>query len=173
MHWIDIIIVAVITLSVITGLFRGFIKELIALSIWIIAIWLAIHYNPLIDPWLIPYVKDANIRKVLDFVIILLATLIAGGITNAALGFILKHSGLSSIDRLLGMIFGFIRGIFIVSVIIVMLKITNFDYDDKTAKFPNKFTPIVNWLYHKLPKVIQQVNSLDTNHWFNAELELS
>mgnify|MGYP006371064045 FL=1 len=43
-HWVDYVIIAIIGLSVITGLFRGFVKELIALTVWVLAIWLALNY---------------------------------------------------------------------------------------------------------------------------------
>ena len=42
LQWVDLAIIAVIGLSVLTGLFRGFVKELVALCVWILAIWLGI-----------------------------------------------------------------------------------------------------------------------------------
>ncbi|GGI76103.1 CvpA family protein [Legionella impletisoli] len=158
-HWLDYLIFAVIGLSVITGLFRGFVKELIALIVWVLAVWLAYHYSNLLDPFLRPYVQDKNIRLVIAFVAVLLSTLIAGGLVNAILSFILTRSGLSGTDRLLGMGFGFVRGIFIVSLIMLIVKITEVphqEYSDQSRLYA-KFDPVVNWMAFYVPEFISEV----------------
>lgn len=163
LHWFDYFIIAVIGLSVITGLFRGFVKELIALCIWVLAIWLALTYAHILDSWLVAYIKDSTARIAASFVIILLATLIVGGLLNALLSFILSKSGLSGTDRLLGMGFGFIRGAFIVSLLIVVIEmvgIVHQDYAKQSVLYP-KFKPLVSWLAKFMPDVLQQVRKLD------------
>src|SRR5688500_1378784 len=118
LHWIDLVIIAVIGLSAITGLFRGFVKELIAICVWILALWLAFTYSSQLQPWLHPYIKDNTGNAIVAFILILLATLLIGGIINALFSFILRQSGLSGTDRLLGVVFGFVRGVFIVALMI-------------------------------------------------------
>ena len=93
LQWIDIAIIAVIGLSVITGLFRGFVKELVALCVWILAIWLAFNYSQNLDPWLKSYVQEQSARTAIAFVIILFATLLVGGVINAILSFIFLSRG--------------------------------------------------------------------------------
>lgn len=165
LHWIDYLIVAVIALSVITGLFRGFIKELIALCVWILAIWLAFSYSPTLDPWLAPHIHDKTARTVVAFVAILLATIIIGGLFNALLSFILRRSGLSGTDRLLGMGFGFVRGVFIVALLMLVVKMTTLPHENYTqqSKLYTKFEPLVNWLNGFMPGIISQVKELDQN----------
>ncbi len=51
-HWLDYIILVIISLSILTGLFRGFVKEVIALCSWISAIWLGYHYSHILQPGL-------------------------------------------------------------------------------------------------------------------------
>ena len=82
-HWVDYIIIGVITLSVITGLFRGFIKELVALCIWILAIWLSFKYSSVLEEWLQSYIQDKTVRTAVAFIAVLLGTIIVGGIFNA------------------------------------------------------------------------------------------
>ena len=163
LHWMDYVIIAVIGLSVITGLFRGFIKELIALGVWILAIWLAFNYSSALDPWLQPYVHDKTARTVVSFVAILLATIIVGGLFNALLSFILHRAGLSGTDRLLGMGFGFVRGVFIVALLMLVVKMTSIPHQDYTnqSQLYAKFDPLVNWLYKFTPNLIQQVKVFD------------
>ncbi len=161
--WLDFVIIAVIGLSVITGLFRGFVKELIALCVWILAIWLSLTYSSRLDPWLQPYIHDKTARTALAFVGILLATLIVGGLFNAMLSFILKRSGLSGTDRLLGMGFGFVRGVFIVALLMVVVKMTAIPYQAYTSasRLYSKFDPLVNWIYGYLPDLMKQVGVFD------------
>lgn len=163
-NWLDFTIIAVIGLSVITGLFRGFLKELIALCVWVLAIWLAITYSSLLDPWLQPYISDKTVRTAVAFVAILLATIILGGLCNALLSFILHRSGLSGTDRLLGMGFGFVRGLFIVSLLMLVVKITAIPYYQNfsnQSRLYAKFDPIVDWLYGLMPEFIKRVKSID------------
>ena len=164
-HWLDYVIIAVIGLSVLTGLFRGFIKELIALCVWILAIWLAYSYSSALDPWLTHYVQDKTARTVIAFIAILLATIIVGGIFNALLSFILRSTGLSGTDRLLGMAFGLVRGVFIVALIMVVVKMTSDpqkSYVSQSRIYPT-LEPLVSWVYGYMPGLIKQIKVFDKN----------
>lgn len=164
-YWVDIAIVIIIGLSVFTGLIRGFVKELIALAVWILAFWVAYHYSHHLDPWLQKYIQDQTVRKVTAFILVLIGTLVAGGLVNAILGFIMKRSGLSGTDRILGMGFGFVRGVFIVALIMVVIKMTSLPHEEysKESKLYAQFDPVVNWLSTLMPDVIQKVKALDND----------
>lgn len=164
-HWVDIVIAAIIALSVITGLFRGFIKELIALCIWILAIWLAITYTRTISPWFEAYIHDQTVCFVVAFVAILLVTIILGGVCNAVLSYILTRSGLSGTDRILGMAFGFVRGVFIVSLLMLVVKMTSIPHEAyaQQSLLYSKFEPIVNWLQQFTPAMLQRIKGFHTD----------
>ncbi|HAT1596239.1 TPA: CvpA family protein [Legionella pneumophila] len=163
LQWVDIAIVAIIALSVLTGLFRGFVKELVALCVWVLAIWLGFNYSQILDPWLSSYIQEQSVRTVIGFIIILFATLFVGGVVNAILSFILKRAGLSGTDRTLGMGFGFLRGVFIVALIMVAVKMTSLPYQEysQKSKLYARFDPVVALLYSHLPEFIKQVKSVD------------
>lgn len=163
LQWVDIGIIAVIALSVITGLFRGFVKELVALCVWVLAIWLGFNYSESLDPWLKSYIAEHSARTAVAFIIILFATLLAGGIVNATLSFILKRAGLSGTDRTLGMGFGFLRGIFIVALIMVAVRMTSLPYEEysKKSKLYNRFDPVVALVYGHLPEFIKHMKTVD------------
>ena len=165
LHWVDIAIIAVIGLSVLTGLFRGFVKELIALCAWALAIWFGFKYSQILDPWLSPYIQEHSIRSAASFIIILFAVLLAGGVVNALLSFVLKRAGLNGTDRTLGMGFGFIRGVFIVALLMVAVKMTSLPYQQyaQDSKLYARFDPVVAMLYSHLPDVIKQVKTVDTS----------
>lgn len=161
---IDYIILGVIGLSVITGLFRGFVKESVALVVWIVAIWCAYHYAAVVETWLKPYVDDTSVRTIISFVVILVAVVLFGAILNALLSFVLHRTGLSGTDRLLGMLFGFARGIFIVALVILVLNMTSLakkeDYAHHSVLY-TKFDPLVQWLSSMMPSLIKQASFFD------------
>lgn len=162
-NWIDYTIVGIIGLSVITGLFRGFVKELIALGVWVLAIWFAFKYSSELVPYLQTYIHDKSACSVAAFVLILLGTLIVGSLLNALLSFILHRSGLSGTDRLLGMAFGFVRGAFIVALIMLVVKMTSAPSEEyrKESYLYIKFDPLVDWLYTFTPNFIKQMKIFD------------
>ncbi len=148
-HWIDYVIIGIISLSVITGLFRGFVKEIVALLVWALGLWASFLYSTKLEVLFSSFLHDKNMRLVAAFLSILLFILIVGALFNRILSVILQRSGLSSTDRLLGMGFGLIRGIFTVTLIIVAINMTNIEgakqYSNK-SKLYAKFTPFVNYM---------------------------
>lgn len=175
-YWLDLVIIGVIALSVLTGLVRGFVKELIALGVWVIAVWLSFIYAKAVAEWLGTYVQDKSVRVVLAYITIILGTLLAGGIINSVLSFVMHRSGLSGTDRILGASFGLIRGIFLVSLVMVMIRLSGFPEDEyaKQSLLYGKFTPIVNWMYQYTPDLIHRVEHFEhqSGKQERAELEV-
>lgn len=162
-HWVDIAIIVIIGLSIVTGFMRGFMKEVIALCIWILAVWLAYSYTTTVEPWLAPYIHDKTLRTGASFMAILATTLLAGALVNLLFSFVLKRSGLSGTDRILGMGFGLVRGIFLVAVIILAIQITAIPQDNYAhdSKLYAKFDPVVHWLYGYVPEFIKHMQVID------------
>ncbi|MGQ3891132.1 CvpA family protein [Legionella sp. CNM-4043-24] len=162
-YWVDLLILGVIALSVLTGLIRGFVKELVAICVWAIAIWVAWHYSSVLDPWLQNWIQDKTARMVASFILILLSCLVIGGLVNALLGLLLKKTGLSGTDRLLGMGFGLVRGVFIIGLIMVAVKLTSLPYEEyaRESRLYAKFDPLVDWLGGKMPEFISQAKALE------------
>lgn len=163
LQWLDLIIIGVIGLSALTGLFRGAVKEIIALGIWIVAIWMGYNYSKSLTPWLQSYISDQSARTVVAFLIILFGVLLAGGIINTILSFMLRRTGLSGMDKILGMVFGFARGVFIVSLILATVKMTSLPYEQYTANSAlcAQLNPVINWISGYFPAFINRVKSVD------------
>lgn len=162
--WMDIAIEGIVGLSVFTGLMRGFVKELIALVAWVLAIWIAFEYMDVISLWLQPYLHDKTIRAICAFFAILIAVLVSGSLVNACLSFLLKHSGLSGTDRILGMGFGLVRGVLIVAIIMVVIALTQMPiqpYAQESRLYPY-FSPVVAWLAERVQPIIARAQAMES-----------
>ncbi|MGM9453666.1 CvpA family protein [Legionella bozemanae] len=169
-QWVDLIFIIIIGLSSITGLLRGFIKEAIALGVWILAVWAGYNYSGSLNPYLQPYIQDQSIRTIIGFIIVVLGVLIAGGIANAILGLFLRGSGLGAMDKVLGGIFGFARGVFILSLIFAILSMTSLPYQQyvQSSRVYNQLLPVINWISGSLPGLINKAKqTVSANESFN------
>lgn len=160
--WIDIAIVAIVGFSVITGLFRGFVKEAISICVWIMAFWAALHYGSWLNVYVEPYIHDSTAKIVVEFILIFLGVLILGSILNAIISFILHRTGLSATDRVLGMGFGFLRGVFLVVLILIGMQIAGMDSDYlKKSRLVDKLSPLINKLNEYVPQFIEHMKDFE------------
>jgi membrane protein required for colicin V production len=115
----DYAVIAILAASVLIGLFRGLIKELLSLIAYVAAFTAAMRYGPLVYEWLTPHIDTPALRLGVSYVGVFIAVLLAVGIVNMALGMLIKATGLSPADRGLGGIFGLARGLLIVLVLVI------------------------------------------------------
>ncbi len=125
MAWADWAVLAIIGVSAVLSLFRGFVREAIALAGWIAGLWLAFNYAPVGAEWFERWVESSEIRFVLGFVVVLAAVLVVAGVTARLVGGLVDVTGLGGTDRVLGMIFGAGRGAVIVSALVLLAGFTD------------------------------------------------
>jgi len=123
-NWADWSILAIISLSSLFSLKRGFVKEALSLVTWVAAFIIARTFNPNLQTLLIDLIDTVVFRAVAAFAILFIGTLIVGAIINSLIGLLVKITGLTTTDRLLGVIFGVARGVIIVVVTIALLRVT-------------------------------------------------
>ncbi len=113
MQWIDVVILAIIVISMLTSVLRGFIKEVLSLIAWVVAFFVASNfYEPVAK--LFTFTDDSRVQIALALIVLFFGTLILIGLANFLITTILKKTGLSGTDRVLGMVFGAARGFIIV-----------------------------------------------------------
>ena len=121
MSWVDLIIIAIIVISALISLVRGFVKESISLASWLFAGFIAfIYFTPLAD-LLEPYIESPTVRTGSSFAILFVSSLIVGAIINFMVSQLVSKTGLSGTDKSLGVVFGTARGLLIVIIVLALL----------------------------------------------------
>lgn len=165
-HWIDYLIIGIIGLSMLTGLFRGFVKELVALMVWVITVWVGCNYSQLLAKYYEPYLHNQTVRIVAAFISIFLVVLVLGGLANWLINYLLKRSGLNGTDRFLGMSFGLARGVFIVTLLILVVEMTSIPHQEysRQSYLYSKFSPLVSLLYTHMPDFIKHMQLFESKN---------
>ena len=121
---LDWLIIAVVVLSTLLSLKRGFVKEVMSLVTWVVAFIVAVKFTSPLQSLLVDQVQNDQIRYIVAFIALFIATLVIGALVNFMLGSLVQATGLSSTDRVIGMLFGFVRGALIVVAFISLLSLS-------------------------------------------------
>ncbi|GGY82314.1 CvpA family protein [Marinobacter zhanjiangensis] len=122
--WIDWVIIALLTISTLISLKRGFVREALSLVTWVAAFIIARTFHPQMQSLLAGTVETPLVRLIAAFAILFVSTLIVGAIINNLIGHLVRVTGLSATDRVLGMVFGLLRGVVVVVVAIAFTRYT-------------------------------------------------
>lgn len=121
MNWADWAIIAVLGASVLISVIRGFVREAMSLVVWAAALAVAMFFYQHLALWLVDVIDTPSLRFVVAWLVLFIAVLIVGGMVNYLLGQMIRATGLSGTDRLLGVIFGGARGAIVVLVVLIVL----------------------------------------------------
>lgn len=115
----DYVVIGVLLLSVVLGLFRGMVKEVLSLANWVVAFWVANRYGAELAVYM-DWAESLTppMKALIGCAVAFFATMIVGAIFISLLGKIVAAAGLGFADRGLGGVFGFARGLFIVLVLV-------------------------------------------------------
>jgi membrane protein required for colicin V production len=121
MNWADWTIVGILTVSCLIGLKRGLVKEALSLVVWLAAFFVAVSFREPFSQLLSNAIEVPSVRELAAFGGLFVATLVVGAMVNYLIGELVKLTGLSGTDRLLGMVFGLARGVVVVMAILILL----------------------------------------------------
>ena len=103
--------------------------EAISLLSWVLAIWVALSFNAVAAAWLAPWIGVPSARQGAAFVLLFVAVLVVGGLLSFVVRRLVRHTGLSGTDRMLGMLFGAARGAVLVIVLVLVAGVTTLPAD--------------------------------------------
>jgi membrane protein required for colicin V production len=152
MVWIDYAILAVIGLSTLISLVRGFVKEAVSLIIWISAFFVAsTFYANLAN--LLTNISDQFLRNAAAITILFITTLILGALINYLIGQLVSKTGLTGTDRILGLVFGALRGVLIVAAVLFLMDaftgVKSTDWWNNSQLIP-EFNLVIEWFFQYL-----------------------
>lgn len=110
----DYVTITVVALSVVLGLWRGVVGEVLALAAWIVAFVAARYAAPFVEPVLVTTLPEAALRLAVSWVLVFVGVLLVIAIARQLVKLMLRAAGLGLIDRLLGACFGVARGLLVV-----------------------------------------------------------
>lgn len=166
MNYLDIVFLIILLVSGGISFLRGFVRETFSLIGWFSASWVAVHFSPIAQEYLHTYFDVAAVRMVIAFVALFIATLVVFALVNHLLAQLVEKVGLSAFNRLIGLIFGLVRAMLIIVVIVL---VGNFmDWPDKKTRdasilYPYA-APIAEWVRQKLPDDIRRKLAYDTQN---------
>lgn len=109
MSSLDIVVLGILAGSTLLGLMRGLVKEVFSLAAWILAFIGARSFGPWLAP-LLPGADNPALRHAMALVLVFVVILVAAGLAGTLLGGVVRLVGLGAYDRLLGVMFGLLRG---------------------------------------------------------------
>lgn len=146
MNWLDAIIVVILILSLVMGFINGLVKEVASLAALILGIWGAIKFSSFTAAKLYDYFDMTGhyvgiVAFIITFALIVVVIHFIGVIADK----IVNAAALGFINRILGIVFGLIKSVLIMSVVFAVLNAIN----EKRPFLPKKtieesmfFTPI-------------------------------
>ena len=118
----DLLLIVILLISMVMGVMRGFFRELLSMVGWIVAIWVAWEYSYLLAPYMggeLSVKVKIWVSRVILFIGVLILALLIGNLV----GMIVERSALSVPDRSLGMLFGFVRGIILIGLVVMIAQV--------------------------------------------------
>lgn len=149
MNGADHLFAAILLISLVLGCVRGFVREAISLLFWLVGLWLAWHFAHLVYPWLGGALAKPGIREWAGRAAVLFLTLLIGSAAAAiASYFVQRAAGLAVMDRVVGAIFGLMRGVVVIGLMVIGGRAVDLDLGpwwQKTKSMPAA-EAVANWL---------------------------
>ena len=145
---IDIIISVALVASIIVGFVRGFVKESISIATLVIAIWAALYFGPAVGNLSESWLSSQELQIWFGRLIIFGVILAVGGLLGWGISKLVRLSILSGVDRLLGSLFGVLRGVLLVALFVIGGQFSGFDSEDwwlKSRLLPH-FEVVADWI---------------------------
>jgi membrane protein required for colicin V production len=152
----DYAVLIIIGLSIILSVMRGLVREVLSILGWVAAFYVAKTYTNQLLPMMPADIPTESLRILAAFLVLFLATLLVASLLAIALSAIFNKLGLGWLNRFLGALFGVMRGLLIVCVIVLLAGLTDAPKDVrwKSAMFSAPIEALVLAVMPWLPETI-------------------
>jgi membrane protein required for colicin V production len=119
----DYVIIFLCVASALIGVWRGFTAEALSLLTLLVAIWLAWAFAPRFEGMLGTWIgASPEVRIWAARVVVFVLALLVGGLISWLARKLIRHTGLSGLDRLLGAGFGFLRAVVLIGLAVIAME---------------------------------------------------
>ncbi|WP_124949311.1 CvpA family protein [Sulfuriferula thiophila] len=120
----DLVVLGIVVLSMMLGAMRGGVKEILSLAAWIVAFLLAKSFADVAAVWMPAMISSPALRYLGGFILVFVIVMAVAMLLSLLLAESLKAAGLGALDRLLGILFGAVRGAAIVLMLVLLAGLT-------------------------------------------------
>jgi membrane protein required for colicin V production len=148
----DYAVLAILLLSAGLGVWRGFVYEIFALGAWISGVVAAVVFGTKVATWLTFNIPDW-LKIIAAYALVFVAVFIVVGTLGFVLTKMIRAVGLSPVDRGLGAMFGVIRGLLIVTILVFLGGFTGLRENDwwRDSTMARPFEVMAGTLRYRLP----------------------
>ena len=149
----DIVIFAVMGVSLAFGLFRGLVRELLSLVSWILAFWIAYRFSSSVAQIIDKALQNPTLSQAVSAILVFVLVLVALMLLASLISKIFKATGLAGMDRILGGLFGLGRAVVILFVALIVGQHTvviDQDWYNASMMIP-LFDQALDWVAGYLP----------------------
>ena len=150
---VDIVILAVMGISLVFGLFRGLLRELLSLVSWVLAFWIAYRYSANVAEIIDRALQNPTLSQAVSAVLVFVIVLVALMVLTSLIAKVFKATGLAGIDRILGGLFGLGRGVVILLAALILASHTGAveqDWYNASTMIP-MFDRALDWMAAYVP----------------------
>lgn len=159
---IDVAISAFFIISILIGLYRGFIKEALSVVAWVLAAVVAFTFGELVSAYIKPFIKQEPLNLAVAYVVVFLIAIIILSIIAHVVSQLFASFGMKGIDRTLGGVFGVLRAALVVAMLILVGRFMAMDNQQwwTDSGILEYFEPTAEWLKSYLPAdVIKKIQA--------------
>lgn len=122
--WVDAALLAVLAISVVVGILRGFVFEVLSLVGWIAAWFAAQWFAPVAAPYVPVGVPGSALNLGVAFALVFVLALLVWAIAARLIRLLIQATPLSVPDRGLGALFGALRGVVLLLAVAAVVGLT-------------------------------------------------
>jgi membrane protein required for colicin V production len=123
MTWFDFGFLLVVFVSVVISLFQGLVREMVSLGGWVGGFILATVFGGKVAV-LLPQSLGPFMSALIGFLLVFIGVLAIAWIVGLVMTSAVRAAGLAPADRALGAVFGIVRGLIIVLVVVILAGLT-------------------------------------------------
>jgi len=120
-NWLDAALILLIAFSVWRSFAKGLTREVVGLLSVVVGIFAGTWLYGTAAAWFEPYVSSPAMASFLGFLAVFLGVMLLGSLISFILSKLLRVTGLSLFDRMLGAGFGILRGVLMASALVMAL----------------------------------------------------